>query len=568
MGVVLRARDLLSGRPVAVKVIRGERLDAQRLVRFQREGQITAGLDHPGIVRVHAAGVEAGVPWLAYELIEGARELSQVLPGLGLAERVALIEQVAEALGHAHARGVVHRDVKPQNVLVDADGRARLVDFGLGAVDGLTRLTETGALLGTPLYMAPEQYDPGLGPTGPPSDVWATGCLLYLALTGRAPFDATTLLGLIAQVCRAPVPPPHALAPEVPPALEAVCLRALERDPARRYPTGTALAEDLARWRAGQAVRAPRVRARPGRRQLVLLGALLLGGAAWLAAGRSHDPLPVARPGEPAPAPPSREAAVRAAGPAWFVALAAARPRLPAGLRPAEQPGRYVWERDGSELVWVPPGEATLGGERTPRRTVRFERGFFIGRLELTRRRYLEYCRRAGRPPPKLDEVLSLRRALLPEEPVVGVSWYDARDYCQWAGLRLPSTAEWEYAGRGRDGRAYPWGHTETSPAGAPEANTLGPADGHPDLAPAGSYPAGSSPFGCLDLTGNVNEWVLDLVSLAPVDPLGKLDSDKAIRRGGSWQQELQPLWAWDDMPRDTCLETVGFRVALDPPRR
>src|SRR5688572_26516276 len=184
MGLVLRARDRVSGREVALKVSLCAG-DGERSERFAREGQLTAALDHPGIVRVHDSGVADGRPFLVYELVEAARTLEQAWEGLDRDGRVRLVLEVARAVGHAHGRGVIHRDLKPENILVDRDGRARVTDFGLAAALDLDRLTHTGVLLGTPLYMAPEQVA-GLADAlrSPRVDVWALGVLLYLALTG------------------------------------------------------------------------------------------------------------------------------------------------------------------------------------------------------------------------------------------------------------------------------------------------------------------------------------------------------------------------------------------------
>ncbi|HBP21754.1 MAG TPA: hypothetical protein DEA08_28715, partial [Planctomycetes bacterium] len=159
MGTVYRAQDLRAGREVALKLLNATG-EAQR-ARFQREGEITAGLVHPHVVRVFSSGVSGQVPWLAYELVPGARPLDVAFEGLDLRARVALLGEVAEALAYAHERGVVHRDVKPENVLVGRDGQVRLADFGLAKLSLqqtlAVSLTRTQQVMGTPHYMAPEQ---------------------------------------------------------------------------------------------------------------------------------------------------------------------------------------------------------------------------------------------------------------------------------------------------------------------------------------------------------------------------------------------------------------------------
>ncbi|MBX3470040.1 MAG: serine/threonine protein kinase, partial [Planctomycetes bacterium] len=249
VGAVYRAVEAESGREVALKVLL-ERPDPTRLARFAREGEVTAALDHPGIVRVHASGVLGGRPFLAYELVPGGETLADALATLDRSTRLRLLRDAAAAVGHAHARGVVHRDLKPSNVLIDrASGdvpRARVADFGMARLtgDSQDRLTRTGAMVGTPHYMAPEQAA-GARDVGPPADVWALGVMLYEALVDRLPFDGETLQELVARLCAADPTPPRALDPALAPDLEAVVLRALAREPGERYPDAGALAADL-----------------------------------------------------------------------------------------------------------------------------------------------------------------------------------------------------------------------------------------------------------------------------------------------------------------------------------
>ncbi len=285
MGAVYRARELSSGRLVAFKVALGEGQSAERLARLEREGQLAASLNHPGIVRIHAAGHHRGIPYLAYELVEGLQDWTSVIRELGLNERVALIRDVARALGAAHAQGIVHRDVKPDNLLVDAEGRVRVADFGLAVAQDVERLTKTGALLGTPRFMAPEQFETKRAGVGPPADVWALGVILYVALTGKEPFEAASLYEMVALVEKAQPKRPRALNQAVSPALEAVCLNALEREPEARYETGDAFADDLDRVLRGESVEARGSvslrRALPLLRWVIgpAAGALVLAGA-------------------------------------------------------------------------------------------------------------------------------------------------------------------------------------------------------------------------------------------------------------------------------------------------
>ncbi len=258
MGVVYRAWDPSLARIVALKMLRGEPDDMLR-ERFLREGRAAARLRHPGIVAVHDVGEEGGRPYLAMDLLSG-RTLSDAvtaLPQGSMREAITLLRDVAEAVGHAHAHGIVHRDLKPENVLLDAGGRPVVTDFGLAKE--LTRdeatLTQTGAVLGTPKYMSPEQAG-GTGEVGPEADVFSLGVMLYETLTRVNPFEASTILGILARVIEANPLPPRRIASRVPLDLESVCLKALEKSPGRRYRDAQAFAADLSRWISGDPVEA------------------------------------------------------------------------------------------------------------------------------------------------------------------------------------------------------------------------------------------------------------------------------------------------------------------------
>ncbi|MEZ6184024.1 MAG: serine/threonine-protein kinase [Planctomycetota bacterium] len=281
MGQVYQVR--YGGRRYALKLV----LKDTELVRSRmaREARLVGALQHPGIVRLHGAGVVAGFSFLLYERVVDGRPLdSRELP---LPARVERIAQVADAVGFAHEHGIVHRDLKPENVLVDRDGGVRVIDFGLATHASLDRLTQTGAFLGTPSYMAPEQFstDPAL--QTPAVDVWALGVMLYEALTGELPFRAQTALELLAALNVTSAPAPSARNRAVSPALDRVCARALSRRQEDRPPDGVAFARALR-----EALReAPARRVSPA--WIVALGgaACAVGAAAvWAWPGRATEP--------------------------------------------------------------------------------------------------------------------------------------------------------------------------------------------------------------------------------------------------------------------------------------
>jgi hypothetical protein len=272
MGAVFQAEDD-HGRQVALKVVLSPD-NPRRVLRLEREGQIAAALNHPGIVRIHAAGTWEATPYLIYELVPGARTLDQVWNSHATDDLVGLIRDAARALGHAHEAGVVHRDIKPENLLIDDEERMRVADFGLACASdmGLDRMTRTGTFLGTAPYASPEQLQGRLSDMGPPADVWALGVVLYETLCGNLPFLAETFREQLDLVTAGAPVFPREIQPSISPELERVILKALRPDPRRRYANGEELAQDLDRVLAGDAPAAPR-RLRPEHRR-VLAGVL------------------------------------------------------------------------------------------------------------------------------------------------------------------------------------------------------------------------------------------------------------------------------------------------------
>ncbi len=268
MGTVYRGRHADLGRPAAIKVLVGA-ASPSASERLVREARTVARLAHPGIVRVYDVGLMAdGRPWLAMELIDG-EGLDRVVArdAMPLADRIRLVAQAARALHAAHEAGIIHRDVKPQNIIVERGGaRAKVVDFGIGkTIDATTGLTATGQLVGTVGYMAPELVRQS-GEAGPIAEVYALGATLYEVVTGRAPFQRNNVAATIHEILHADLAAPSAetarsLGRVRPEALDAICFRALAKDPAVRQGTALAFALELEDALAGRAVRpAPRRR--------------------------------------------------------------------------------------------------------------------------------------------------------------------------------------------------------------------------------------------------------------------------------------------------------------------
>ncbi|MFO0906591.1 MAG: serine/threonine-protein kinase [Pirellulales bacterium] len=251
MGVVYLARQTALKRLVALKMIlSGDRENADELARFRAEAEAAARVRHPNLVQVYEIGDAQGRPYIALEYVPGG-SLAQRLTEGPYAPRDAaqLVARVADAAQCAHAAGVVHRDLKPANILLDADGSPRIADFGLAKrLDDRSGLTQSGTILGTPSYMAPEQAEAQADQVGPAADLYSLGAILYELLVGRPPFRGATVLDTLRQVREQEPVAPGRLQPGVPRDLETICLKCLEKNWRRRYASAGELADDLRRF--------------------------------------------------------------------------------------------------------------------------------------------------------------------------------------------------------------------------------------------------------------------------------------------------------------------------------
>jgi len=259
MGVVYRARQLSLNRIVALKVVlHGPFSSADFVRRFQHEAQAVAALRHPNIVAIYEIGEHNGSHFLSLEFIDGGNFADLVRHRPLPARRAAgYLKIIAEAVEHAHQRGVLHRDLKPSNILLDVFDQPRVTDFGLAKLASQdAALTVTGEVLGSPHYMPPEQAAGKFSDNTPASDVYSLGAILYELLTGRPPFQGETLQAILDHVQNAEPVPPRRLNPGTPVDLETICLKCLQKEPARRYGSAQALADDLGRFLACQPIRA------------------------------------------------------------------------------------------------------------------------------------------------------------------------------------------------------------------------------------------------------------------------------------------------------------------------
>lgn len=256
MGVVYRARDTVLDRVVAIKMIlSGAMASADERGRFQREAQLVARLDHPNVVPIHEVGEQDGLSYFTMRLIEGGSLADRVDAYKDPRASARLIAVLARAIQFANEEGFIHCDLKPSNILMDLDGSPRITDFGLARhASESTGMTVSGAILGTPSYMAPEQAAGHRQKISPATDVYGLGAILYELLTGRPPFRLPTKMETVLHALYGEPIPPRELRPDLPRELESICLKCLEKSPKDRYASAAELADDLTRYLQGDPV--------------------------------------------------------------------------------------------------------------------------------------------------------------------------------------------------------------------------------------------------------------------------------------------------------------------------
>ncbi len=511
MGVVYRARDLDRSAEVAMKLLRAELArDAACVRRFAASAELGKTLVHPGIVQVHGTGLHGDIPFLAMEWIEGPTLRSFLMERgkLSWEEAWPIVVGFLEALAFAHAKGVLHLDLKPENIMLPSPDRPKLCDFDLARV-----LAKPGGLsllpgAGTPDYMAPEQR--WGGEVDRRADVYAVGVLLYEMLAGRIPGRRSPTLHVGFNV-----------AASISVAVES----AIEEDPTKRPAHAGAL-----------------------------LSILTPSGKSRVQFTKRVDA--DSRP-----------------------------PKLP-GLsslgKNAQGYNEFQNEKDSSILVYVPPCEFMMGSNEgnsdgRPAHRVRLS-GYFLGKHEVMNGQYRRFIQATGHHRPACPEEgwgydRYFEDPRFDRYPVVGVSWMGAVKYCEWAGLRLPTEAEWERAAgwdeRAGRLRAYPWGDDAPNDRRA----VFGRKHGERRYTqPVDATPEGASQVGCMDMAGNVWEWCLDWyddtqyekTQDGETDPKGADGGARKVVRGGSWHFATSWMRVTDRYSLDPVSPNhlVGFRVA------
>lgn len=528
---VFLVRDLTLKRKLAVKVLAPELVASPTMMaRFRREAETVAQLSHPHIVPLHFIGQKEDLLYLAMACVDGgsvadrlARE--RTLPTGDVAR---IIREVGGALAHAHRRSVVHRDIKPQNILVDGEsGRSLVTDFGIARTSDAGSLTATGVVLGTASYLAPEQV------TGDPvdhrADIYALGVMAYELLAGRTPFEGANATAIIMRRLAGPPTPIEEVRPEVPRDLAAVVARCLQGDPAHRFQDASELVAALEERRDAPA-------------------------------HKQHAPTRLIDTG--AHRRRTRFIAVTLV----VVAVGAAAALIPGiGGSGGTSVGTAAAE---SGMILIPSGTYRVGSEdpadsiANPARAVELT-AFEIDSLEVTVGEYGRFADSSGVPTPWSGVPTN------PRLPVTRVLWSEAAAYCasRRPEGRLPTDDEWEAAARGLESRVTPW----IGVLAAPRAN-IGGAQRAP--ASVGSFPAGRTPEGIHDLIGNVWEWTSSRPRGSPTPSLGGsvADTMRTIR-GGAFNSSAALATVWRSVPYSTRaarddLAATGFRCVSSPKGR
>ena len=584
------------GKIVAVKLL-SNTARPESFARFEREQKLLDRLgEAEGFVPLLDCGDSPNGPYFVMPLLTGGTLRQRLAKGaLETEECLRLMRMLAVSIGWAHRRGIVHRDLKPENILFNAARRPLIADLGIAKYFGTSTslgeaLTQQGVLLGTLGYMAPEQI--GSADTADArSDIFSLGVIAYECLAGELPFQGMTIAEIAARTIGSCHKPIAQVRIDTPHHLARVIEQALKTDPEDRYEDGFAFAGALgerlpqnALLKSTEKECPPETviaRATPSRlplRALWLLPLLVLPVATFAAGARMGHPTPGVTPVAPATPIIQTPKVVAPAPKGWFGET------LPPNVRLGTERPVYVYDTTKGlelELVYVPPGDffmgAVEGGEiEKPLHTHPMPKGYYMARTEVTWDQYRTFCHATSRVEPKAPSW-----PITGSHPVVNVSWFDAVAFCEWAGLSLPSEAEWEKAARGsEDWRRWPWGDQwipgnanaldvscpfESDP-GLKEAD-----DGFPYTAPVMSFPKDVSPYGAYDMVGNAYEWCADWF-----DPTiyknyedGRLDppSNGVMRcsRGGSWQEPRYMCTVIARRPLGPAaqFDCVGFRPCL-----
>ncbi|MBX7223031.1 MAG: SUMF1/EgtB/PvdO family nonheme iron enzyme [Blastocatellia bacterium] len=647
MGQVYRATHIHIGTPVAVKILKPDLVSDPVLVeRFRREARAAAQMRHPNAVLVTDFGVErtSGTVYLVMEYLEGVSLKAKIEQAkrLTLEESLLILGQICGALQVAHDKGIVHRDIKPDNIFLarteSGQQVVKVLDFGIAKLkknlhEDTTGLTQTGAVIGTPWYMSPEQCR--TESLDARSDIYSLGITAYQMLTGTIPFRGPGFSKILMQHCHESPTPLRRFVPDLPSAVETVILRALEKKPAKRPQNATEFFESLQKAalktgnlplresgekvvdeksRNGSSHTPAKTMPAQGAGYRPALAGTPTGGApaakeeefvssdesptgafdasqiptvpppdtplqamsqkTLVSSGMTvtHTPVsatPVSMPAIPEK-PQNRLKLFLVIGltllvlggvTAWLLPTL----RLGGGGKP-EQPTQTTPQTPPG-MVWVPGGTLTMGNNQAQDLAEKPEHEvpinpFFMDIHEVTNEDFLKFVQAKKYPAPP-----HWKNGLVPpgedKFPVTNVRWEDAQAFALWAGKRLPTEEEWEWAARGDRRQTYPWGNDFTPT----QANVLETQKNH--LMPVGSFPSGASFCGAMDLIGNAAEWTVSDYAPYPGSQAKPVAGQKIIR-GGGFQTEHKKATSTKrflDVPGTRDI-TLGFRCVQDLPAK
>jgi formylglycine-generating enzyme required for sulfatase activity len=574
MGRVFKACHRRMKRVVALKLLAPDLLrSAQARLRFQREVEAVARLSHPNIVAAYDADEAAGRHFLAMEYVEGqtVAELVKREGPLSAERAIDFLLQAARGLEHAHAAGIIHRDVKPANIIVTPHGTVKVLDLGLArvAVDesgGERDLTSTGIVMGTASFMAPEQaLDTRQADRR--ADIYSLGCCLYFMLSGRTPFTGATPMAMLVAHREQPIPSLRAVCPGCPEQLEAFYRKMVAKRPEDRHASMGEVIRDL---EAVRDLRDRPARSRNTKRVVaiasgVLAASLVLVVATlWKPANREEGP------GATSPSPETTE-------------------QPPHPVKPRTPAIEMVAIPTGSFLMGSPEGDSSARADERPQHLVHITHPFLLGRTQVTQAQFMEVM--GHNPSAFSDKGIDAPKVTgmdTSQHPVESISWEMAIAFCNALserhglqpyyqidakgirvrggdGYRLPTEAEWEYACRA--GSKTRWSFGDDPAQLTRFAWFSGNADGRTHA--VGTKAANA--WGLCDMHGNVPEWCWDRYDAAyykdspDSDPPGSGKGDTRVYRGGSWNlhaSQLRSAARHTLGPTYGVLNMVGLRVA------